>query len=93
MPSASRCSNCRRARCTAAGTTTAAASRPGGGGRQQTIYDIVVGNADFSILASAIEKAGLIDVVSGEGPFTVFGERRDFFFFFLFAHNPLFFRR
>ncbi len=39
----------------------------------QTIVDIAVGNADFSTLVAAVTAAGLVDVISGEGPFTVFG--------------------
>ena len=39
----------------------------------QTIVDIAVGNADFSTLVAAVTAAGLVDVISGDGPFTVFG--------------------
>lgn len=37
-----------------------------------TITDVVVGNADFSILEAAVVKAGLQGTLSGTGPFTVF---------------------
>ena len=37
-----------------------------------TIVDIAVGNADFSLLAAAVVQAGLAETLSGEGPFTVF---------------------
>jgi hypothetical protein len=39
----------------------------------QTIVDVAVGNADFSTLVAAVTAAGLVDDISGEGPFTVFG--------------------
>ncbi len=38
----------------------------------QTIVDIAVGNEDFSTLVSLVQAAGLVDVLAGEGPFTVF---------------------
>ncbi len=37
-----------------------------------TITDVVVANADFSILETAVVKAGLQGTLSGTGPFTVF---------------------
>ena len=37
-----------------------------------TIVDIAVGNEDFSTLVTALQEAGLVDTLSGEGPFTVF---------------------
>ena len=37
-----------------------------------TIVDIAAGNPDFSTLVAAVQAAGLVDVLSGEGPFTVF---------------------
>ncbi len=36
------------------------------------IVDIAVGNSDFSILVSALQKADLVGALQGEGPFTVF---------------------
>ena len=39
---------------------------------EQTIVDIAVGNADFSILVDALSKAGLVDALNGTGSFTVF---------------------
>lgn len=36
------------------------------------IVDIAVGNPDFSILVSALQKAELVETLQGEGPFTVF---------------------
>lgn len=43
------------------------ASAPG-----KDIVDTAVGNSDFSILVSALQKAGLVDTLKGTGPFTVF---------------------
>jgi uncharacterized surface protein with fasciclin (FAS1) repeats len=37
-----------------------------------TITDVVVGNADFSVLEAAVIKAGLAETLKGTGPFTVF---------------------
>jgi uncharacterized surface protein with fasciclin (FAS1) repeats len=37
-----------------------------------TIVDIAVGNPDFSTLVAAVTAAGLVETLSGEGPFTVF---------------------
>jgi len=39
---------------------------------EQTIVDIAVGNADFSILVDALSKANLVDALNGTGSFTVF---------------------
>lgn len=49
---------------TEAPTTTAAPA--------QTIVDIAVSNADFSILVEAVTAAGLVETLQGAGPFTVF---------------------
>ena len=45
----------------------------------QTIVDIAVENDDFSTLVTAVGAAGLVDVLSGEGPFTVFAPTNDAF--------------
>ena len=36
------------------------------------IVEIAAGNADFETLVAAVEAAGLIDTLKGDGPFTVF---------------------
>ena len=36
------------------------------------IVDIAAGNPDFSTLVAALQAAGLVDTLKGEGPFTVF---------------------
>ena len=38
----------------------------------QTIVDIAVGSADHSTLVAAVQAAGLVETLSGAGPFTVF---------------------
>ena len=45
----------------------------------QSIVEIAVGSPDFSILVSALQKAELVDALSGEGPFTVFAPTNDAF--------------
>ncbi|HUH75173.1 MAG TPA: fasciclin domain-containing protein [Chitinophagales bacterium] len=37
-----------------------------------TIVEVASGNPDFSILVAAVKRAGLVDVLSSTGPFTVF---------------------
>ena len=37
----------------------------------QTIVDVAAGNPDFSTLVSLVTTAGLVETLSGEGPFTV----------------------
>ena len=58
---------------TAGGTTapvaTATTTTPASTG---TIVDVAAANPDFSILVAAVQKAGLVDTLSGAGPFTVF---------------------
>ena len=38
----------------------------------QTIVEIAAGNPDFSTLVTAVTEAGLVETLSGPGPFTVF---------------------
>lgn len=40
--------------------------------KTETIVDIAISNPDFSILVQALQKAGLVEPLQGEGPFTVF---------------------
>lgn len=39
---------------------------------EQTIVDIAVASGDFNTLVAAVQAAGLVETLSGEGPFTVF---------------------
>ena len=38
------------------------------------VVNALVGNGRFSTLVTALTAAGLVDTLSGEGPFTVFGK-------------------
>ena len=40
--------------------------------QEQTVVDIAVSNPDFSTLVAAVQTAGLVEALQGEGPFTVF---------------------
>jgi uncharacterized surface protein with fasciclin (FAS1) repeats len=44
-----------------------------------TVVEIAVNNPDFTILVEAVSKAGLVDALSAEGPFTVFAPTNDAF--------------
>jgi len=44
-----------------------------------TVVDVAVGNDDFSTLVAAVTAAGLVDTLSGEGPFTVFAPTNEAF--------------
>jgi uncharacterized surface protein with fasciclin (FAS1) repeats len=41
-------------------------------GAKPNIVGVAAGNADFSTLVTAVKAAGLVDTLSGAGPFTVF---------------------
>lgn len=45
----------------------------------KTIVDIAVENSDFSTLVAAVKAAGLVETLSGTGPFTVFAPTNDAF--------------
>ncbi len=51
---------------TMAPATTAMAEQPG------TIVEVAAGAGTFNTLVAAVEAAGLVETLSGEGPFTVF---------------------
>ena len=51
----------------ALGSPAAAQEEPAG-----NIVEIAQGNEDFSTLVSAVSAAGLVETLSGDGPFTVF---------------------
>ena len=44
-----------------------------------TVVEVVAANEDFSTLASALETAGLLETLSGAGPFTVFAPTNEAF--------------
>lgn len=58
---------------TDATATEEAAGEPG------TIVDVASGNDDFSTLVTAVDAAGLVETLSGDGPFTVFAPTNDAF--------------
>ena len=42
------------------------------GGMKKDIVDTAAGAGDFATLVAAVEAAGLVDTLKGDGPFTVF---------------------
>lgn len=40
--------------------------------KSKSVVEIAVGNPDFSTLVAAVKAAGLVETLSGKGPFTVF---------------------
>lgn len=47
--------------------------------QSKTIVGVAASNADFSTLVAAVKAADLVDVLSSEGPFTVFAPTNDAF--------------
>ena len=45
----------------------------------KTIVEIAAGSEDFSTLVAAVKAAGLVDVLSSKGPFTVFAPTNEAF--------------
>ena len=45
----------------------------------QTIVDVAVSDENFSTLVTALDAAGLVEALEGEGPFTVFAPTNDAF--------------
>lgn len=45
----------------------------------KTIVDVAADNPDFSTLVAAVKAAGLVETLSGEGPFTVFAPTNEAF--------------
>lgn len=45
----------------------------------QDIVDIAVANGNFTTLVAAVQAAGLVDTLKGDGPFTVFAPTDDAF--------------
>ncbi len=56
------------------GDTNAAGSETTG-----TVVDVAASDDDFSTLVTAVQEAGLVETLSGEGPFTVFAPTNDAF--------------
>jgi transforming growth factor-beta-induced protein len=47
--------------------------------KESTIVDIAAGNDSFSTLVAAVKAAGLVETLSGKGPFTVFAPTNEAF--------------
>lgn len=54
-------------------------SYAGGQSKGDTIVDVAVGAGTFQTLVTALKAAGLVDTLSGNGPFTVFAPTDDAF--------------
>ena len=57
---------------TGTATVTPSATQAGGETGDQTIVEIASANPNFSTLVTAVQAAGLVETLSGPGPFTVF---------------------
>ena len=51
----------------------------GTGDMPATVVDIATSNEDFSTLVTALDTAGLVETLQGEGPFTVFAPTNEAF--------------
>ncbi|WP_099827709.1 fasciclin domain-containing protein [Oceaniglobus indicus] len=60
-------------------TATALASPAFAAGGSMDIVDTAVDNGSFTTLAAALEAAGLVETLKGDGPFTVFAPTDDAF--------------
>lgn len=49
------------------------------GGMKKDIVDTAAGNSDFETLVAAVQAAGLVETLKGDGPFTVFAPTDDAF--------------
>lgn len=47
--------------------------------KSETLVDIAAGNPDFSTLVGAVKTAGLVETLSGKGPFTIFAPTNEAF--------------
>jgi uncharacterized surface protein with fasciclin (FAS1) repeats len=63
----------------AAAAATAAVMAGSAHAADADIVDTAVANGNFTTLAAALEAAGLVDTLKGEGPFTVFAPTDDAF--------------
>ena len=59
--------------------TIASASGAFAGGHSKDIVDTAVGAGSFATLVTAVQAAGLVETLKGEGPFTVFAPTDDAF--------------
>ncbi len=61
------------------GNAQSGGAMSGGGEMPATVVDIALGDENFSTLVAALETAGLVETLQGEGPFTVFAPTNDAF--------------
>lgn len=54
------------------GGTMTSGAMSGGAEMPATVVDIATGDENFSTLVAALDAAGLVETLQGEGPFTVF---------------------
>lgn len=62
-----------------ADATATAGQQVAQGTPQTTIVDVAAANPSFSTLVQAVQAAGLVETLSGEGPFTVFAPSNEAF--------------
>jgi uncharacterized surface protein with fasciclin (FAS1) repeats len=60
-------------------STAAASLVLSAGAFAQTIVDVAASNSQFSTLVTAVKTAGLVETLSGKGPFTVFAPTNEAF--------------
>ncbi|MEM7214101.1 MAG: fasciclin domain-containing protein [Pseudomonadota bacterium] len=63
----------------AVATASVAAVAPAQAETPGTVVDIAVGSADHTTLVAAVQAAGLVDTLSGDGKFTVFAPTNEAF--------------
>jgi uncharacterized surface protein with fasciclin (FAS1) repeats len=62
-----------------AGSGSTETDRAGSATEPATVVEVATGDADFSTLVTAVKSAGLVDTLSGTGPFTVFAPTNEAF--------------
>jgi uncharacterized surface protein with fasciclin (FAS1) repeats len=60
-------------------SNAAASATSGQTASSKTIVEIAVGNSSFSTLVTAVKAAGLVETLSGQGPFTLFAPTNEAF--------------
>ena len=64
---------------TSAAATATASETAAAEAASEDVVAVIAGNADTTTLATAVEAAGLVETLQGEGPFTVFAPNNDAF--------------
>lgn len=73
------CDSARGAKTPSAGQSQPLAGGPSGATQPSNIVQIASRNGSFTTLTRALKAAGLVDTLSGQGPFTVFAPTDDAF--------------